>query len=597
MRRPFLLVLAILLFSFTVLRKTPAEQVKDYYDTHLSQLHKTLLQFQEISDQASLTALRASFTACRSEYKRLEFAVEYYYPNAAQRLNGAALPEAEPSEPEQVMPPTGFQVLEEYVYGSTDNQATRGLIGQELENMLYQVRYLQAQAPVLTFTETEVFDAIRLNLYRLATKGLSGFDSPVAFASLPEAAVTLEGTGEVLTCFEPPALLSQQVQRSVAAVHTPGTTVAGFNAFDRAAFLVRYFNPLLAALQQAQLQQGIPFVQAKRAIRPRAVSYFAADAFDPTFFAPADAAPATPAVLALGKALFQEPALSARSGRTCASCHIPGRAYTDGLKVNNSLLAGVNLERNTPTLLNASLQPAQFYDGRVPFLEDQIHEVVSNKAEMGGRFDEVTSVLRRKKGYTKLFAQAFATESKPLTERNIRKALAAYVRSLVRLNSRFDQYMRGDTAVLSRTEITGFNLFMGKAKCGTCHYMPLFNGTVAPLYNKVESEVLGVPTTRDTLHPSLDKDQGKYLLYQIAYQRYAFKTPTVRNAAHTAPYMHNGVYQSLEEVIDFYNKGGGIGLGLEVPTQTLGEDHLGLSALDKQAIIAFINSLTDEGEQ
>ncbi|HEX8348445.1 MAG TPA: hypothetical protein VF598_00655, partial [Hymenobacter sp.] len=316
--RPLLLGVAVVFFSFTVLRKTPSEQVKGYYDTHLRQLHESLLHFREASYQANAATLQSNFTACRAEYKRLEFAVEYYYPNAAQRLNGAALPEAEPSEPEQVTPPTGFQVLEEYVYGTTDDRTTRDQIHQELENMLYQVRYLQAQAPALSFSEAEIFDAVRLNLYRLATKGISGFDSPVAFASLPEAAFTLEGTGEVLTYFEPPASLQQQLKRSIAAVRTSGSTITAFNSFDRATFLVRYFNPLLAALHQAQRQQRIPFVQTRRAIRPTAISYFDADAFDPTFFAPADAAPATPAVLALGKALFQEPALSARGGRTCA---------------------------------------------------------------------------------------------------------------------------------------------------------------------------------------------------------------------------------------------------------------------------------------
>ncbi|OUJ70540.1 cytochrome c peroxidase [Hymenobacter crusticola] len=590
------LSVAALLFSFTILRKTPSEEVKDYYEAHLGRLQEAVIHFRETSASASATSLKASFMACRAEYKRVEFAIEYYYPNAAQRLNGAALPEAEPSEPEQVIPPTGFQVLEEYVYGPTDDRITRDLIGQELENMLYQIRYLQGQAPSLTFSDAEVFDAVRLNLYRLATKGLSGFDSPVAFASLPEAATTLEGAGEVLKYFAPSASYRRQVQRSVAAVQAAGTSVASFNGFDRAAFLVRYFNPLLAALQQVQREQSIPFVQARRAIRPSAVSYFAADAFDPIFFAPTDAAPATPAVLALGKALFQEPVLSAQSGRTCASCHIPSRAYTDGLKVNKSLLPGVALERNTPTLLNAGLQPVQFYDGRVSFLEDQIHEVVSNKAEMGGHFDKVTSALRRKKSYVKMFTQAFTNDLMPLTERNIRKALATYIRSLGRLNSRFDQYMRGDTTMLTGPEISGFNLFMGKAKCGTCHYMPLFNGSVPPLYSKVEYEVLGVPASTDTLQSTLDKDQGKYLLHSIAHQQYAFKTPTVRNTTRTAPYMHNGVYQSLEEVIDFYNKGGGLGLGLNVPTQTLGEDKLGLSPTEKRAIVSFINSLTDTTE-
>ena len=591
--RPLLLGLAVLLFSFAVLRKTPAEQVKDYYNSHLRQLHSALTRFQEATYQADTTALRAQFAACRTEYKQLEFAVEYYYPHAASRINGAALPETEPGEPGEVIPPTGFQVLEEFVYAAPDSRANRDLIHQEVDNLLYQVRHLEQQAPYLAFSDAEVFDAVRLNLYRLAAKGISGFDSPAAHASLPEAVVTLKASREVLASFDVPQALNAQLERCVAAVAAPNQD---FNSFDRARFFVRYFNPALAALRQAQVQLHIPFVGAKRAVRADAVGYFVADAFDASFFAPADAAAPTPAVLALGEALFKEPALSGKAGRSCASCHVPGRAYTDGLKVNSSLLADAGLERNTPTLLNAALQPDQFYDSRVHYLEDQVHAVVSNKAEMGGQLSEAPALLRKKGTYTKLFAKAFASEKQPLTEHNIRRAVATYVRSLVRLNSRFDQYLRGDTAVLKPQEILGFNLFMGKAQCGTCHYMPLFSGTVPPLYDKTESEVLGVPATADTLHPKLDADQGKFQLYGIAHQKHAFKTPTVRNAALTAPYMHNGVYQTLEEVMDFYNKGGGAGMGLAVPNQTLAEDRLDLSTAEQQAIIAFIKSLSDARE-
>jgi cytochrome c peroxidase len=591
--RPLLLGLAGLLFSFAVWRKAPPEQVKDYYRHHLHQLHTSLTRLQQSAYQADTTTLRAQFAACRAAYKHLEFAVEYYYPHAAQRINGAALPETEPGEPSEVIPPTGFQVLEEYVYAAPADRANRELIHRETDNLLYQVSQLEQQAPFLTFSAAEVFDAVRLNLYRLAAKGISGFDSPAAHASLPEAAVTLQASREVLAMFDVPTALTTQLARCQAAVAAPGVD---FNSFDRARFFLRYFNPALAALRQVQARQNIPFVQARRAVRPDAVSFFVADAFDPAFFAPADAAAPTPAVLALGEALFQEPLLSGRRGRSCASCHVPSQVYTDGLRVNSSLLANVELERNTPTLLNAGLQPDQFYDGRVHFLEDQVHAVVSNKAEMGGRLSEAAALLRKKGPYAKLFARAFAAEKQPVSGRNIRRAVAAYVRSLVRLNSRFDQYLRGDSTVLSRQEVLGFNLFMGKAQCGTCHYVPLFNGTVPPLYDKAESEVLGVPATADTLRPALDKDQGKFLLYGIAHQKHAFKTPTVRNAALTAPYMHNGVYQTLEQVLDFYNKGGGAGLGLAVPNQTLAADRLNLSKAEQQAIIAFIKSLTDARE-
>jgi cytochrome c peroxidase len=594
MVRPLLLGLAASCLSFAMLHKLPTEQVKDYYSQHLGQLHTALTDFQQSAQRADITALRAQFATCRREYKHLEFAIEYYYPHAASRLNGAALPETEPGEPGEVIPPAGFQVLEEYVYAAPDTRANRALIYQELDNLLYQVRHLEQQMPYLTFTDAEVFDAVRLNLYRLAAKGVSGFDSPAAHASLPEAATTLKASREVLAVFDVPPALTTQLARCEATVAAPRQD---FNSFDRARFFVRYFNPALATLRQTQVQQHIPFIAAKRAVRTDAVGYFVADAFDASFFAPADAAPPTPAVLKLGAALFSEPLLSGKAGRSCASCHAPNRAYTDGLKVNSSLVAGAGLERNTPTLLNAALQPDQFYDSRVHFLEDQVHAVVSNKAEMGGHLSEAPTLLRKKGTYAKLFAAAFANEKQPVSERNIRRAVAAYVRSLVRLNSRFDDYLRGDTAVLNNQEVLGFNLFMGKAQCGTCHYMPLFNGAVPPLYDKTESEVLGVPATADAQPPVLDADPGKFLLYGIAHQKHAFKTPTVRNAALTAPYMHNGVYQTLEQVVDFYNQGGGAGLGLSVPTQTLAPDRLDLSQAERQALIAFIKTLSDAQEE
>ena len=584
-----LLGLAAALCSFAVLHKTPTERVADYYLAHLRQLHTTLTHLEATAYQVDTLALQAQFATCRAEYKHLEFALEYYYPHTAQRLNGAALPETEPGEPGEVISPTGFQVLEAYVYGAPNTRANRELLHQETDNLLAQVRHLE-ESPSPTFTPAEVFDAVRLNLYRLAAKGITGFDSPVAHAALPEAATTLRASQQVLVLLGVPAASTAALARGAAAAGAPGQT---FEGFDRAAFLGRYFSPALAALRQAQVQLHVPQVAGRRAVRPETGSYFGADAFETAFFAPTDAAAPTPAVLALGAALFREPLLSGRGGRSCISCHLPGQAYTDGLRVNSSLLPGNEaLARNTPTLLNSALQPDLFYDSRVHYLEDQVHAVVSNKAEMGGQLSEAPVLLRRQGHYDTLFKQAFAPDKQPLTARNIRRAVAAYVRSLVRLDSRFDRYLRGDTTLLSQQETLGFNLFMGKAQCGTCHYLPLFNGAVPPLYDKTESEVLGVPATT-ALPPVLDPDPGKYLLYGVAHQRHAFKTPTVRNAALTAPYMHNGVYQTLEQVLDFYNQGGGAGLGLDVPNQTLAPDNLHLSQAEQQAIIAFIKSLND----
>jgi cytochrome c peroxidase len=568
----------------------PGAVVQARYAQQLGQLHAALAGFQEHVDARPVATWPADFRACRTAYKQLEWVVDYHYPYLAQRLNGAALPEVEVADPNEVLVPTGLQVLEEQVF-APDADQRRGLIRRELALLLSLVGQLEQRQATLVFTEENVYDALRLNLYQLAAKGLSGFDSPVAGQSLAEGAVTLQAAEGTLAALGPVTEPLQAALHRSEAVLAAGQ--ADFAGFDRARFLTRCFNPLLAALHQQQVQRQVPFSRERRAVRPGAASFFAADAFDPYFFAPPGTAVATPAVLTLGRRLFSEPLLSV-GGRSCAGCHLPGKAYADGLKVSKSLQSDDGLLRNTPTLLNAALQPTLFYDGRVQFLEDQIHDVVSNKAEMNGQLDQIAGVLRQQPAYRKAFAQAFPQEKEPVSEATICRALAAHVRTLVGLNSRFDRYLRGDTTVLLAPELAGFNLFMGKAQCGTCHYLPLFNGSVPPYYLKADGEVLGVPATASLTQPTLDADPGMYAQYRLAHRHHAFKTPTVRNAARTAPYMHNGAYRTLEEVVDFYDQGGGQGLGLAVPNQTLSGDKLHLTAAEKQALVAFIKTLDDK---
>lgn len=147
----------------------------------------------------------------------------------------------------------------------------------------------------------------------------------------------------------------------------------------------------------------------------------------------------------------------------------------------------------------------------------------------------------------------------------------------------------GDTMVLNRQEIRGFNLFMGKARCGTCHYMPLFKGTLPPRYTQMETEVIGVPGPGEK--KDIDEDMGRYGIVPASFLQHAFKTTTVRNSARSAPYMHNGVFSSLQDLINFYNNGGGAGLGLKIGNQTLAADSLHLDGTETDALIAFIKSL------
>jgi cytochrome c peroxidase len=153
--------------------------------------------------------------------------------------------------------------------------------------------------------------------------------------------------------------------------------------------------------------------------------------------------------------------------------------------------------------------------------------------------------------------------------------------------------MRGQRSAMKPNEIKGFNLFMGKALCATCHFIPLFNGSRPPLFYYQESEVIGVPSTPGKIDAKIDSDPGRYSIINRNFLKHSFKTPTLRNIALTAPYMHNGVFDSLEQVIEFYNNGGGKGLHIDLDNQTLPFEKLNLDAAEQRSIISFLKTLTD----
>lgn len=586
-------VLSIFFFSLLMIAatnnaKSPEQRTLAYFNTHLDSLESKLLRFEAIATSAHSDTLKQYFVDCRALYKRVEFLIEYYYPTAATRINGAPLLEAEPTEPEEPTHPTGFQVLEESVYEELSME-NRLVMANEINGITAQVRKVKLYNEDLGFSSAEVFDAVRLNMYRMIAKSLSAFDCPGSLTGITEAAEVLRSANTVISYYEEDRALEAALSKAIEYAYANG---ADFNAFNRAVFLTDYINPVFKEFHRVQETKRVPYISELRAVHADATSFFEEGAFNTNYFAPSGTAKATEELIALGNKLFYEPMVSGSGTRSCGGCHDPAKAFTDGLAVNSSLFGDKQLLRNTPTLINAALQPVQFTDSRIAFLEDQVHDVVSNKQEMGGDFNTILNKLKKDKSYERMFSAAFPGTDY-WSKTNIKKAIAAYVRSLTTLNSRFDKYMRGNKLAMNEQEVRGFNTYMGKAKCGTCHYVPLFNGAVPPLYDKIESEVLGVPATKDTVNAKVDADLGKYNLYHMPHQRNSFKTATLRNIALTAPYMHNGVYTTLEEVIDFYNKGGGAGLGYELPNQTLSPDKLELTEVEKKDLIAFLHALTD----
>lgn len=578
------ILIAVIGLSMISFKKQDAfhQQVEQYLTQHLDEMMDITNQMLQDNAAGNFDKVEEGFFKARIPYKKIEPIVEYFYTESAVKLNGPNLLESEPSMPGEFKIPTGFQVLEEAVFADEKEQH---VIRNEIENVQYYVKRVSKYGSDVSYTPTNLLDALKLNLFRLITKGMVGFDSPTILNSLPEAKETLRGTKDLLLILNKDhSSLYNLIDKAIGFLDN----TKDFDTWDRATFVSEYINPVTASMVYYQRNAGIPFdTMVPKMIHPEALSLFDYGKWDIMFFAPSDALPLVNKNIKIGEDLFFDNRLSANMQRNCSSCHDPNKAFTDGLKVNTSLLGDKSILRNSPTLVNSGWQPAQFYDRRVVYLEDQIHDVVTNHEEMGQDFSIILERLNKDKELLKKVKNAIGKDQ--LIERDVKRFVAAYMRSLNSFNSGFDQYMQGNSQAMSASAVNGFNLFMGKAKCGTCHFMPIFNGTVPPNFEKIESEVLGVP--KDKNNHVVDEDLGAYNVYQIGYQKYSFKTPSVRKSKETAPYMHNGIYSNLDEVIDFYNHGGGAGIGIYLEYQTLPTDSLLLNNQEKKDIKAFLEVL------
>lgn len=556
-------------------------------------LHAQLLQLtQYVQTEAPADSVRQAFIRSRLAYKRIEWLLAYFQPFLDGHVNGPPVAEVEVDEPGQrVIRPTGLQVVETYLYPAY-NRTQKDSLLYELNRLTTYSGRLDQGVPEALLTDAEVWAAAREALFRCLALGITGYDTPAVKTSLPEAAVVLQTLNQALLGYTQklPQPLQRQMNRqwegAIAVLQEAGAD----STFDRVGFVRDQLYPLCRSLQQARTALGIAGPASSRFLAPEVATLSDSGAFRPNYLINFGAFTSTPQKVALGRVLFFDPLLSGNNARSCASCHQPERAFTDGRAKSRAFQRMKQVLRNAPTLLNSGLQNVQFFDSRVKYLEDQAHDVLNNTHEMSALPDELVRKIAYSKQYRTWFGNAFPDG---ITPANVRNALACYVRSLNSLNARPDRYLRGENVALSDAERLGFNLFLGKARCATCHFFPIYNGFVPPQYEKVESEIVGVPKHPKTQNATLDPDPGRYMAFRKDGHRYAFKVPTVRNVALTAPYMHNGSFKTLEQVVDFYNRGGGRGIGISLDTQTLPEQPLNLSPVEQTALVAFMNALTD----
>lgn len=556
---------------------------------------KDSLQAETLKEDCRQHVLQERFLKARLLYKKFEWAAEYFIGPLAQRLNGAPVQEIENAD---LLDPTmayainatGLQVIEEYVFPEYDESNRESLqegVAQLEEDAGYLVSYFEDHQ----LADWRILDAAKLEIFRIITLGITGFDNPLTLHSLEESASSLQSLHQVLTRYT--VEKNSSLLKTITDAITYLNHASDFDSFDRATFITTYANKISTEIALLTNNFSADRKHYNRLLNQEARTLFDDDAFNVNAFTPGNAYHLSPAKIELGEALFYDPQLSGDGSRSCATCHQADRSFTDGLATNTHIYhTEKHLPRNTPTLLNAALQSNYFYDMRALTLEDQTLDVIQNEEEMDGNIQEISAYLNKNTRYQNLFEEAFpdgvGNDVQPF---QIANALASYVRSLTKLNSRFDQYMRGQKQALSDDEIKGFNLFMGKAKCATCHFLPLFNGTTPPKYMASEAEVIGVPQSlTDSI---IDPDKGWYDIIGVASYAHAFKTPTVRNIEQTAPYMHNGIYNTLEEVMEFYNNAGSVGLGFELDNVTLPEDSLNLSDSEIDQIVMFMKTLED----
>jgi cytochrome c peroxidase len=281
----------------------------------------------------------------------------------------------------------------------------------------------------------------------------------------------------------------------------------------------------------------------------------------------------------LGRLLYFDNRLSSDESVSCASCHAPEHAFTDASEVS----LGIGKQkggRSAPTVINRAYSTAQFWDGRAVSLEEQAKGPIANPLEMTKQktadlaHEATVTVLKGIPGYVDRFKKAFGTGDFNID--HVAKAIATFERTVLSGNSAYDKYQAGDTKAMSPAQVRGMNVFFNKSACDSCHLG----------FNFTDGSYVNIGIGMDRANPDL----GRFRVSGREDDKGAFKTPTLREIEHTAPYMHDGRFRTLEEVVEHYDKGGIKNSHLDSRLKPL---HL--TPQDKSDLVAFLKALSGEG--
>jgi cytochrome c peroxidase len=563
----------------------------------------TTIQQADVTTPVGRTQVQAQINTARIALKRADFWLRYLEPLAYRSINGPLPVEWE------------TEVFEKFEKPYRREGAGLTLAALHLEEeqpqrdtLLYLIERARAAAQVFgadsITTHLGSFHHFylcnRLFLLNLAAIYTTGFECPDATQVVPELSRSLQSASEIATAFNrsfpatpvPDAYLQLLGQ----AVHFVAGQPQHRDSFDHYTFIRTYVNPLYRLNQQLIRQYGVvSHSLVDYSLSKKAVSIFDKQLYTGQnakgIFSRVQDSSTLAAIAGLGRQLFFDPILSGNNQRSCASCHAPESCFADTLTSSLHFNKQQHLARNTPSLVNAPYNHLLMQDGKHFTLQHQGKDVIANPDEMNCTATDALEKVMSCAGYRRELQKLlpYTPQEPEVSMEHVVSAITWYYSTFSSGTAPFDDAMNG-IGHLTADAMQGFNLFMGKAQCATCHFVPQFNGVKPPCVGS-EFEVIGVPS--DTAYTRLSADVGRFGINPAHETRNAFRTGSLRNIARTAPYMHNGVFATLLQVVDFYDAGGGVGHGLQVPNQTLSADSLHLTATEKQQLLAFLHSLNE----
>jgi cytochrome c peroxidase len=582
-----------------------------FYQNQLEKVHESenvllkAIEASDLSNPESFPGIIKLINDSRTQLKEVDFWFRYLEPIAYRKLNGPLPVEWETEVFEKFEKPykregAGLTLAALYLEESDVNKDSLISLIRSSLTALETFRADSVTTNLKTFHHFYLCN--RLFLLNLSSIYTTGFECPDTSRVIPELRLMMDATTSIYRSFDESFVEKSLTPEYINLYNRANDFVKNqpqqFSLFDHFTFIRDYVNPLYRLNQDAIIRNKV----VSRSFVDYSLNKKNSSIFDKDLYRGQNAKGiflrvTDEVVLSkidkVGKLLFYDPILSGNNKRSCASCHKPTEYFTDtsgatALKFNGNGF----LPRNTPSLINAGFNHLLMMDGIHISLQNQAKAVLTNPTELGSDENKLIEKIQSCPDYKKVFQELlkFTPQEEAVTIDHVTSAISFYYDKFSRYYSPFDEAVNNN-GILAENEIRGFNLFMSKTQCATCHFVPQFNG-VKPPYVGSEFEVLGVP--EDTGFNRISDDKGRFNFNPAFETMNAFRTGSLRNSIHTAPYMHNGVFRTMEEVLDFYDSGGGAGKGLQMINQTLSEDSLHLTRDEKKCIIAFLNSLNEK---